>query len=97
MDIGSVLQSAGVNVIDLVVVLCIVLLTQIVKRYAGIKRWLVLVPIVLGVGFGFALHFGDGVLLAVVWGFVLGVIATWLYSFGTKFLGFTLPGNAPKQ
>lgn len=96
MDIGSVLQGLGV---DVLVVLCIVFATQLVKKYAGawIKPWLVIIPVVLGIAAGVVLSLEAGWVGAVRGGFIYGVIATWVYTFGTKFLGIAFPGDTPKS
>jgi hypothetical protein len=95
MDVASALGALGM---DAVVVLCIVAVTQLVKRYAGasVKPWLVVIPIVLGIVAGVMLTAGAGWVAVVRGGFVYGTVATWLYSFGTKFLGVAFPGDERK-
>lgn len=93
MDVGTLLQSVGVSAIDLLVVAAILLLTQIVKRLAGKRPWIVAIPMVFGVGFGVALHASEGIVLAIAWGFVLGTVSAYVYMFGTRFLGIRLPGE----
>ena len=92
MEISTFIRGLG---LDTAVVLGIIFVTQVIKLYTGptIKRFLVVLPIVLGLGMGVVLALDEGIISIIRNGFVYGAVATWAYTFGDKFLGVTLPGD----